>query len=282
MATGWLHDNGSLYYLTNYGAVTNGWAKDGSWYYFYPSGAMATGWVNDNNTWYWVDYWAGMSNYQWSWINGAYYYFNWGGAMATGWNKDNTNTWYFLDSNGVWNPSPWINVPFIDQMAWGAPEGCEGASLLEALHGKGLLTGTNLPQFLKSMPYSSNGDPNNGFEGTPYAYRYDVETIYPKALTPWAQQYTNAENISGQSAAYLREELRAGRPVVMWTTQHFVAPQWKHYWWGWTPFNLHVVCVNGYSNGSYHVADPWLGNFWVDGGTFESIWNAIDLGVAIG
>jgi uncharacterized protein YvpB len=174
-------------------------------------------------------------------------------------------------------------VPFIDQVAWGAPEGCEGASLLEALHGKGLLTNTNLSQFLKTMLYSSNGDPNNGFAGNPYVYDANgVDTIYPKAVTSWAQRYTNAENISGQSSTYLQEELRAGRPVIMWMTHYFAAPQWTHYWWGYTPLNLHVVCVNGYSNGSYHIVDPWLNSYWLSGSSFDYIWNTLNLGVAVG
>ena len=41
MATGWIKDSGSWYYLNNSGSMVTGWVKDsGSWYYLASSGKM--------------------------------------------------------------------------------------------------------------------------------------------------------------------------------------------------------------------------------------------------
>ena len=40
---------------------------------------------------------------------------------------------------------------------------CEGTSLLEALHYKGVATNQDLMTFVKSMPLSPDNNPNNGF-----------------------------------------------------------------------------------------------------------------------
>ena len=47
-------------------------------------------------------------------------------------------------------------------------------------------------------------------------------------------------------------------------------------------YAANVVCVNGYSNGSYHIVDPWLNSYWVSGSSFDYIWNTLNLGVAVG
>ena len=53
MATGWLRDGGTWYYLHGSGAMATGWVQTGgTWYYLHGSGAMATNqWVEDR---YWV------------------------------------------------------------------------------------------------------------------------------------------------------------------------------------------------------------------------------------
>ena len=41
MATGWVKDSGSWYYLKNSGSMATGWVKDsGKWYYLASSGNM--------------------------------------------------------------------------------------------------------------------------------------------------------------------------------------------------------------------------------------------------
>ena len=56
MATGWVGDGGSWYYLGTDGAMVTGWLFDGGrWYWLDPAdGAMATGWVRDGDSWYYL------------------------------------------------------------------------------------------------------------------------------------------------------------------------------------------------------------------------------------
>lgn len=56
VASKWINDKGTWYYLKADGIMATGWQQDGGvWYYLNPgSGAMATGWVNDNGTWYYL------------------------------------------------------------------------------------------------------------------------------------------------------------------------------------------------------------------------------------
>ena len=42
MATGWVYDNGTWYYMQSWGGMATGWQQIGSkWYYLYSNGAMA-------------------------------------------------------------------------------------------------------------------------------------------------------------------------------------------------------------------------------------------------
>ena len=59
MATGWVKDNGTWYYLKSSGAMATGWYQvGGNWYYSYASGALAVNTttpdgykVNHNGEW---------------------------------------------------------------------------------------------------------------------------------------------------------------------------------------------------------------------------------------
>ena len=58
MATGWIKDKGTWYYLNSGGDMATGWKKTGSgWYYLKSSGAMAQSeyigsyYVNENGKW---------------------------------------------------------------------------------------------------------------------------------------------------------------------------------------------------------------------------------------
>ena len=82
MATGWLAQGGTWYYLGADGAMRTGWAQvNGSWYYFNASGAMVTGWVN---------------------LGGVWYYLGPDGAMLTGTQVINGRT-YMFDESGAWH-----------------------------------------------------------------------------------------------------------------------------------------------------------------------------------
>ena len=57
MATGWIYDGSSRYYLDDKGNPTaQGWQNaGGSWYYFHDSGVMAIGWVMDGDSCYYMN-----------------------------------------------------------------------------------------------------------------------------------------------------------------------------------------------------------------------------------
>ena len=51
MATGWVNDNGTWYYLNESGAMKTGWVNDnGTWYYLNASGAMLANTTVDGYT----------------------------------------------------------------------------------------------------------------------------------------------------------------------------------------------------------------------------------------
>ena len=55
MATGWLSDGGSRYYLKDSGVMVTGWRPiDDNWYYFDGQGHMTTGWQMVDGSWYYM------------------------------------------------------------------------------------------------------------------------------------------------------------------------------------------------------------------------------------
>jgi len=55
VASKWVIDNGTWYYIKADGNMATGWYQDGAtWYYLRANGAMATGWVQDGNAWYYL------------------------------------------------------------------------------------------------------------------------------------------------------------------------------------------------------------------------------------
>ncbi|QXJ69400.1 C39 family peptidase [Lacticaseibacillus paracasei] len=175
-----------------------------------------------------------------------------------------------------------LGVSFISQEAAGAPEGCEAASALEALHYKGHATGMSLASFLKTMPIAANGNPYQGFGGTPYAVVDDVyQSIFPRAFTPWVAGFGGASNISGSSLDGIISQIAAGNPVVAWVTLNYQGPQWHRYDWGSGIDNAHVVTVDGYNGDSMHIVDPENGTYWISKGAFNAAYSYMKFAVAI-
>lgn len=113
MATGWLYDSGSWYYLGTSGAMQTGWINDGgTWYYFNGSGAMATGWAQ---------------------IGGSWYYFNASGAMVTGWQSIG-GSWYYFAGSGAMLYDCWIGNYYL---------GSSGAMLTSAWTPDGYYVGAD-------------------------------------------------------------------------------------------------------------------------------------------
>lgn len=159
-----------------------------------------------------------------------------------------------------------LGVPFISQ---GSTMLCEGSSLLEALHYKGV-TSQGINQFVNSMPKSTNNNPYNGYAGE---WRHNVDGTYQGMMAGPVVQWANsvgghATQISGQSA--IKNSIRNGNPVVAWIVYDFAAPQFKQMPWGRAVWNGHVICVDGFNESGYHIVDPNAGSYWVSSGTFEN------------
>lgn len=175
-----------------------------------------------------------------------------------------------------------LGVSFISQEAVGAPEGCEAASALEALHYKGHAAGMSLASFLKTMPIAASGNPYQGFGGTPYAVVDGVyQSIFPSAFTPWVAGFGGASNISGSSLDGIIRQIAAGNPVVAWVTLNYQGPQWHRYDWGNGIDNAHVVTVDGYNGDSMHIVDPENGTYWISKSAFNAAYSYMKFAVAI-
>ncbi|MFC6170697.1 C39 family peptidase [Loigolactobacillus jiayinensis] len=177
----------------------------------------------------------------------------------------------------------------MSQYASGAPMGCEAAALLEGLQTKGYATNLSLKQLLKQMPLATDGNPNYGFGGTPYKIiNGTYQSIYAAQLAKWARSYdSKVADISGTNTDGLKNELRNGNPIVVYVTYKYTAPVWRNYNFGHAIDNAHVVLLDGYRNGSYHIVDP-AGNqdglassYWISATDFENSWNARRSAVAI-
>ena len=196
--------------------------------------------------------------------------------------------WVIADNDGRVTTlgTLYLDVPYIDQYAQGAPEGCEAASLLMSLWYKGILTNVSYKQFLRMMPYASDGNPYHGFVGTPYANDGNWDTIMMPAVAAWGARYdSNVRNITGCSVEELVYQLAQGNPVVVWTSYQFRSTHILHEWWGDYKTQNHVMTLIGFNptNQSFAVADPYrTGKYWVSNSTFMNSWNVLRGAVVVG
>lgn len=172
-----------------------------------------------------------------------------------------------------------LGVPFVSQ---GNTMLCEGSSLLEGLLYKGYTT-QNLSQFVQSMPLSADNNPYDGYSGE---WRHNVDGTYQGMMaTPvvqWAAKYgSKAVNISGQGTAGIKREITNGNSVVAWITYDYEAPEFKQMSWGRAVWNGHVVNVDGFKDGAYHVVDPVFGARWINANTIENAFNVTGMAVAV-
>ena len=175
-----------------------------------------------------------------------------------------------------------LRAPYINQNAVKAWMGCESASLLEGLHNKGVMKTTGLIAFMTHLPRSKNNNPNNGFAGSPYKVTPGVfQSIFPKPLAKWGNQYEPVKNMSGANLSKLRAQLRLHNPVVVYVTLHFAKAQYGHYFWGTGINNSHVMLLDGYKPGYYHVADPNQGKYWVAASKLTRSYNYKHFAVAV-
>jgi len=172
-----------------------------------------------------------------------------------------------------------LNIPFITQ---GNTMLCEGASLLQALHYKGV-TKQTLTSFVNTMPKSTNNNPYNGYAGE---WRYNVDGTYQgmmsAPLIQWAKNNGgNAVDITGTGISNVKNEVQKGNPVVTWITYNYATPQFKKMSWGNAVWNGHVVTVDGYKPGYIHVVDPVFGSKWINETTFTNAFNTTGMAVSV-
>lgn len=180
---------------------------------------------------------------------------------------------YYVDPNSGIINGTLLNAPYINQYQVG-DMACEATALLEALHNKGYANNYNIQSFIKTMPISPNGNPNEGFGGGYQRVTYGIfQSIYPEPLAKWGSRFGNVQNISGSSPADLQSQLLNGNPVVVYVTMHWAAPQYGNYFWGVGVNNSHVMTLDGYRPGYYHVEDPAGGSYWVSASNFENSYN---------
>ena len=177
---------------------------------------------------------------------------------------------------------------YIDQVAEGAPMGCEGASLLMALWSKGYCTDMSYQQFLTTMPYASDANPNHGFVGTPYANDGNFDGINMPAVASWGARYASTDDITGCSEEDLIYQLYLGHPVVAWTSYKFGPTEPEDYWWGSYKTNAHVMLLCGFNPDTreFYIADPAPGGsssgmVWVSWDTFTSSFDVMRGAVAV-
>lgn len=202
--------------------------------------------------------------------------------VGRGWNYEGI-AWYASSLPGqTANTTKVLGASFISQEAAGASMGCEAAASLQALQVKGYARNYDLKSFLKTMPIAANGNPYQGFGGTPYSVVSGVyQSIFPSALTPWKNRFGSAIDISGSNLDEIINQVSAGYPVIAWVTLNYQAPQWHQYNWGSGIDNAHVVTVDGYSNDSLHIVDPENGVYWVNKTTFTAAYNYMKFAVAV-
>lgn len=179
-----------------------------------------------------------------------------------------------------------LNIPQINQNKAGLPMGCEAASLLQCLHYKNIKTNTNINQFIKEMPLAKDNNPNHGFAGSPFNIDEKIyQSIFPEPLTKWANRYSRAENISGKSSEYIREEIAKGNPVIFFGTYKFRNPTFKDYFWGKNAlYNAHVMVVDGYDKNRMHIVDPAEdkpNGYWISRSLFDKRYNIKKFAVVV-
>lgn len=180
---------------------------------------------------------------------------------------------YYVDPNSGIINGTLLNAPYINQYQVG-DMACEATALLEALHNKGYANNYNIQSFIKTMPISPNGNPNEGFGGGYQRVTYGIfQSIYPEPLAKWGSRFGNVQNISGSSPTDLQSQLLNGNPVVVYVTMHWATPQYGNYFWGVGVNNSHVMTLDGYRPGYYHVEDPAGGSYWVSASNFENSYN---------
>lgn len=175
-----------------------------------------------------------------------------------------------------------LNTGNIHQLAWGAINGCEAASLLEGLHYQKRALELSYGEFLCQMPISTDFNPYHGFGGSPFKNQPGkFEAIFTRPLMWWGSRYGRLEELSGADPDWLYRAVYQYNPVLTFVTVHFEDPQWDEYPFGKVPANNHAVLLDGVDSDRVHVSDPIDGQYWLPKTKFEQIYNTRRMAIAI-
>lgn len=295
------------YYFDNAtGATTYGWryvtSSGGKWvYYDGTPEAGGMGWMlhgeacvrQDNDPgspyrWYYFDDATGAVTYGWKELpsNGGkrVYYLPVVGYMAYGWLTEGNVTMHLDETTGALRHIE-INPPqLVNQQAEGAPMGCEAAALYMALQAEGHVLDMTYLQFLATMPYASDGNPNHGFSASPYSGEGEYSSIYPAPLAAWGSRYGDVRDASGSTVQQVVDELWAGNPVVVYVTGDYTAPRWVQCSFGPAVDNAHIMTATGYDADTdrLQMHDPSHGRrYWVGRSTFAQAYDAQHFAVVV-
>ena len=185
--------------------------------------------------------------------------------------------WCWADNVGRLHGKVTINVPYINQYAYGARMGCEGAALYMCLREAGYCKNISYRQFLNAVVYSPNGNPNLGFVGSPWYVTGNIDGVLPGGAIRWVNKYATGHDISRSGAAGLLNALCSGTPVAAWVTPRFKMTRTISVYGTTTPSSWHCVMVVGYDPATQklQVADPASDKhvYWVSWNTFFTAWN---------
>lgn len=154
--------------------------------------------------------------------------------------NSNNNNKPQSSSNSQSSGSVRLNVPIISQLPE-LPTGCEITAMTMMYNYAG--ANVNKIDMANEMPRHGS-DPNKGYVGDPYTK--GGWTIYPPALMAMTEKYCgSAKNMTGVSENQLEQQLKSGKPVVVWVEMH--------------GFSVHAITLTGYDNKYFYYNDPWTG-----------------------
>ncbi|MCX2454642.1 C39 family peptidase [Lacticaseibacillus nasuensis] len=174
------------------------------------------------------------------------------------------------------------NVPNYNQYEAGAPVGCEGVSLYQALQAKGDVDHYSLHTFLTMLPKAAT--PDQGFVGSPFVADAKTYTaIYAAPLANFGKQFGQVVNLPEASLATIEAEVTAGNPVVAYVTEHFAAPRFGQWSFGRVVNNNHAVTVAGFNRltRKLYVSDPIDGQYWISASKFAAAYNVRHMAVVV-
>lgn len=190
----------------------------------------------------------------------------------------------------------YIDVPLVMQKPE-LPNGCEITSLTSVLNGLGydlskeVMADNYLPQepFFRKDGKLYGADPNKAYAGNPreqiawFSYAPPIIEAANKVFREFGGDYTPVD-LTGSTREQIYEELKQGRPVVIWVTLDLSPPKVTSSWYLNTtgelfkaPVNLHCVVLNGYSasNNRVHVMNPLQGQVTYDADQFFASYDAL-------